>query len=145
MSDQLGPDPNEIGYDSAIVEDEGSGGSSSTTASQATTLCDLDIENNVWVEGVVDLAANKRGICMLDTMSKAQIIDVLQHNPRARDDLKKVTSNAELLELVEKVPLHSVHSPSQSMQSGNVRAGLPFYNVFRGRPPNAQFTPKKKP
>lgn len=142
-SDQLGPDPNEIGYDSAIVEDEG-GGTPATSTSQATTLCDLDIENNVWVEGVVDVAANKRGVCMLDTMSKAQIIDVLKHDPKARDDLPKVTSNAEVLELLNTIPLLGTVSYSQSLQSNQVKAGLPFYNVFRGQPPNAQTTPKKK-
>lgn len=102
-----------------------------------TTFCDLDVENNVWVEGVVDLAKGKRGICMLDTMTVDQVVYVLQRNPQARRDLPKVTSNRELRELATKVPLLSPDEPADVAQSRANRnpAGIPFYNQFGGRPP----------
>jgi len=90
-SNSNGYDPNDVGYDQCADDPK-------------STCCDLDIEDNVWVEGVVDLSANpqKRGICMLDTMSEDQIIYTLRHDPRARCDLPKVTSCSEILELLKK-------------------------------------------
>ncbi len=144
----LGPDPNEIGYDECIVDDETSGGSSNSGGTSAAgpngTCCDLDIENNVWVEGVVDVPAGKRGICMLDTMSYEQVVQVLRHDPKAREDLPKVTSNQELLTLLATVPLLGQTTLNERLQSANTRNGLPYYTVFRGQPPNAQFYPPKK-
>lgn len=104
------------------------------------TLCDLDVENNVWVEGVVDLAAGKRGICMLDQLSRPQIVDILQRNPRAREDLPRVTSNPELRQLVVETPPLPAKELSEEMQTRAARnpAGFPFYSVFRGRPPTAR-------
>ena len=101
------------------------------------TLCDLDVRNNVWVEGVVDLAHGKRGICMLDTLSQAQIVSILQHDPRAREDLPKVTSNAELRQLVVDTKLLPAVELSEELQQKQNRspAGIPFYTVFRGRAP----------
>jgi len=137
-----GPNPNNVGYD--VGGSDGTGDTSLApgggTTDALVNLCDLDIENNVWVEGVVDLSARpqKRGICMLNTMSREQIIHVLQHDPRARLDLCRVTSNAELLTLVNQVKLLRTDTRDQVLQSNNVRNGLPFYNQFRGNPPQSK-------
>jgi hypothetical protein len=104
----------------------------------------LNIENNVWVEGVVDIAANKRGICMLDTMTREQVVYVLQHDPKAREDLPKVTSNPVLLEMLDTVKILRTDTLDEHLQRASARNGLPFYNIFRGNAPNAQFYPKKK-
>lgn len=103
------------------------------------SYCDLNIENNVWVEGVVDTTATppKRGICMLDTMDQSQVVYVLRRTPQARCDLPKVTSNPELLELLSRVPLLPTGNASDLAQkqfNANPQT-LPFYNTFKGRPP----------
>lgn len=105
-----------------------------------TTLCDLDVRNNVWVEGVVDVEHGKRGICMLDTLSERQIIGILQHDPRAREDLPKVTSNPELHQLLATTRLLPRQELEEELQERSNRnpAGIPFYSVFRGRAPAAR-------
>lgn len=104
------------------------------------TCCDRDIENNVWVEGVVDLAAGKRGICMLDTLSERQIVNILEHDPRARTDLERVTSHPGLLQLLKDTRLLPTSEFADELQGRSNRnpAGLPFYTVFRGRAPTAR-------
>lgn len=143
-SNPLGPDPSEIGYDECIGDPEtGSSGSGGGSGAQNGTYCDLDIVNNVWVEGVVDPANGKRGICMLDTMSKEQVVYVLQHDPKARDDLPKVTSNQDLRNLLAMVPLLGAPSYESKVSRQSARTGLPYYNVFRGQIPVAKTPPKK--
>lgn len=121
------PDPSVTGYEQC-------------EPATPTTLCDLDITNNVWVEGVVDVAQGKRGICMLDSLSERQIVDILQHDPRAREDLPKVTTNAELLQLLAQTRLLPPKSMEEDLQERSNRnpAGIPFYTVFRGRAPAAR-------
>lgn len=104
-----------------------------------TTLCDRDRKNNVWVEGVVDENGNG-GICMLDTMTEAQVISVIECDPVARADLKRVTSDPQLLELAEKVPPLPTEEPVDTLQREVNRAAdsIPFYSIFRGQPPFAQ-------
>ena len=127
MALQGPPDPSVIGFEQCQPE-------------APTTLCDLDVRNNVWVEGVVDVDHGKRGICMLDSLSRRQIVSILQHDPRARVDLPKVTSNAELLELVANTKLLPRQDISEELQERSNRnpAGIPFYTVFRGRAPTAR-------
>lgn len=122
-----GPDPRLTGFEECEPE-------------SPATLCDLDVENNVWVEGVVDLASGKRGICMLDSLSRPQIVDILRHDPKAREDLPRVTSNPELRQLVSETQLLPAREFSDELQSRAARdpAGIPFYSVFRGRPPTAR-------
>lgn len=117
--------------------DGSTSGSGFTTA--AGTCCDGVRVNNVWVEGVVD-EEGRGGICMLDSMSLTQIIWVLQHDPRARADLKKVTSNPELLALAETVPpLPTANVNDRQMNEINRhKDSIPFYSVFRGKPPTAR-------
>jgi hypothetical protein len=92
------------------------------------TLCDGDTTNNEWVEG---------GICMLDTMCKDQVIYVLQRNPKARQDLLRVTSCEELHELVAMVPLMNGQQEDDQMQKAlNSADCLPQYTIFRGNTNN---------
>lgn len=98
--------------------------SSETDCGPLPTLCDLDTDNNHWFT---------EGVCMLDTMSKAQVVYVLQHNPRARCDLPKITTCQELLDLLNTVPLLSGKRDDDRLQSAiNTSDCLPFYTVYRG-------------
>lgn len=97
------------------------------------TNCDRDRKNNVWVEGVTDENGNG-GICMLDTMTRAQIVGVLEVNERARADLLRVTSNPELLHLasiVKRLPTQEEGDKLQTEMNNN-KGTIPFYSVFRG-------------
>ena len=109
-----------------------------TETATRTTYCDLNRVNNVWVEGADE--NGEGGICLLDTMSQAQVIDVLQRNERARADLCKVTSDPDLLQLAETVPrLPTGRAGDRFQQEVNQGAGpVAFYSVFRGRPPTAR-------
>jgi hypothetical protein len=120
-------DPSETGYETCA-------------GSEPETYCDLDVVNNVWVEGVVDLSTGKRGICMLDLLSERQVVDILEHDPRAREDLPKVTSNPQLRQLINVTRLLPNIEWSDELQAREARnpAGIPFYSVFRGRPPTAR-------
>jgi len=92
------------------------------------TLCDGDITNNEWFES---------GVCMLDTMCLDQVVYVLQRNPKARDDLKRVTTCDELLTLVDQVPLMSGQQEDDQMQKTlNSADCLPQYTIFRGNTNN---------
>jgi hypothetical protein len=91
------------------------------------------------VEGVVDAEGNG-GICMLDTMTPAQVIYVLQHDPKAREDLQRVTTDAELKAWALTVPMLPTVEEGDRLQSGintNARS-IPFYSVFAGKPPTAR-------
>jgi hypothetical protein len=90
------------------------------------SLCDGDTNNNYWVEG---------GICMLDTggLTKAAVIGVIQHNPRARLDLARVTTCLEIHQLLAEVPLLSTIQEDDAQQSEFNKADcLPYYTIFRG-------------
>jgi hypothetical protein len=93
------------------------------------SYCDLDTNGgeNHWVDG---------GICMLDTMNKAQIVYSIEHNPKARADLPKVTSHPELLELLVHVPLLSTEDEDQETMD-RLQSGSPFYDLFRGNLSNS--------
>ena len=103
-----------------------------------TTLCNGDRVNNVWVEGAVD-ENGEGGICMLDTLSEAQIIYILQRDEKAREDLRRVTTNERLLELADTVPRLSTDRTGDGLSKGlNQGTVSPFYSTFRGRPPTAR-------
>ena len=94
------------------------------------TLCDGDTTNNEWVDG-------NGSICLLDSMSLDQVVYVLQRNPKARDDLKRVTTCEELHELVDKVPPLPTKQEDDSLQSSfNTGDCLPYYTIFRGNTNN---------
>lgn len=92
------------------------------------TLCDGDTTNNCWVEG---------NVCLLDTMSKQQIVYSIEHNPKARDDLARVTTCEEILQLLKDVPLLSgVQEDDAQQRVLNQSDCLPFYTVYRGNTNN---------
>lgn len=88
------------------------------------TLADGDTLDNYWMEG---------GACLLDTMTKDQVVYVLQRNPLARQDLKRLTSCQELLALLDEVPLlPTKQEDDRDMALLNRGDCLPFYTIFRG-------------
>lgn len=107
-------------------------------ASGPSTCCDRDRVNNVWVEGADE--EGRGGVCLLDTMTEAQIIGILKVNETARADLKRVTSSAALLELAETTPRLPTQEAGDKLQTELNRNAdsIPFYSIFRGQPPFAQ-------
>jgi len=103
------------------------------------TKCDRDKTNNVWVEGH-DPEKGVPGICLLDTLEDYQVIDVLQRDERARQDLLRVTSDPHLLDLAVKIPRFPTTEEGDELQKdfGNTTSASPFYSIFRGQPPFAQ-------
>ena len=102
-----------------------------------TTKCDRDDGTpNCWVEKGDPTAV---GICMLDTMNDGQIINVLEHDDRARADLLKITSDSALLKLARTIPRLPVQEQADIEQAlynkPNEAASIPFYSLFRGQPP----------
>ncbi len=89
-----------------------------------TTLCDRDCSDNVWLEG---------SCCLLDTLTESQVVYTIQRNHQAREDLKRVTSNARLLELADTVPSLPTVEEGDRIQSEMNAGSIPFYTVFRGR------------
>ena len=107
------------------------------------TKCDRDRTNNVWVErGNNPGSENAPGICLLDTLTEAQVIDIVERDERARADLLRVTSNPRLLEIAAKTKRLTTSEEADLQQKwvnkNEAPAGNPFYAVFRGQPPFAQ-------
>jgi len=110
-----------------------------------TTKCDLYRPGmrNVWMErGDTPNDANLAGICMLDSMTDAQVIHTLELDEQAREDLLKITTDAHLLELAHTIPrLPTVEQndveQAQLNQPNNPNS-IPLYAIFRGQPPFAQ-------
>ena len=108
-------------------------------------MCDRDTKNNLWVErGPFPGDELRIGICLLDTMSPAQVIYVLEHDWKARKDLLRVTSDPYLLWLANNVTLlptqELVDMEQKFLSQGYRRESIPFYGVFAGNPPTAQPT-----
>ena len=98
---------------------------------------------NVWVlKGPSPEDQKARGICILDTMTDAQIIYCLEHDEKARADLFTVTCDPHLLKLAKTVPRLPVVEETDAEQAlvnrPNEPAQNPFYAVFRGQPPFPQ-------
>jgi len=109
------------------------------------TRCDLYVPGteNVWVErGCSPNDASAPGICLLDTMCDEQIIHVLERDDKARSDLLKVTSDQGLINLaktVPKLPTVEQSDVEQALLNQPHNSGsIPFYALFRGKPPFAQ-------
>ena len=109
------------------------------------TKCDRYVpgSKNVWVErGDSPNDVTAPGVCMLDTMTDAQVVYVLERDPQAREDLKTVTSDPHLLEMAESVPM--LPTPEQTdieqalLNQPNNSGSIPLYSIFRGQPPFAQ-------
>lgn len=95
-----------------------------TCGGPSSTLCDGDTANNCWIEG---------GRCMLDDLRKDQVVYIIERNPKARDDLARVTTCVEILELLSLVPLMSGQQEDDAQQSRfNQGDCLPQYTIFRG-------------
>ena len=114
------------------------------SCTKVCTKCNKDTKNrNVWIErGITPGSENAPGICMLDTMTEEQVIHVIQRDQRARQDLFRVTNDPRLLELARKVSRLPSAEEADMQQSWVNRndspASIPFYGIFRGRPPFAQ-------
>ncbi len=107
--------------------------------------CDLyrPGDKNVWVErGTSSADVNAPGVCMLDTMTEAQVIYVIERDEKARADLLKVTSDTRLRELAQTIArLPTVQEDDKlqtDMNRNHASASNPFYALFRGQPPFAQ-------
>lgn len=106
------------------------------TESCACTRCDLDRRNNVWIEGG-DPNTGVGGCCMLDNLTDAQIIYVLERDDKARCDLLRVTSDPHLRELantIPRLPTGEQMDEDQKLVNQN-SASIPFYSIFRGQIP----------
>lgn len=101
------------------------------------SLCDLDKNCNVWVEGY-DPKNGVPGICLLDTMEEYQVINSLHRSQRAKDDLVRVTSNEYLRNLAATTPLYPTTNEGDVLQKEVNQNSIPFYTQFRGQPPFAQ-------
>lgn len=109
--------------------------SSGTTEDTRTTYCDGDRANNVWIEGADE--DGNGGVCLLDSITDTQLVYVLQRDPKAREDLKRVTTDARLRELADAVPMLSTTEPGDKIQTqvNHNAASIPFYSVFQGKAP----------
>ncbi len=122
-------------------------------ACRRCTRCDLYVQGtpNVWVErgevsadlfqaGTPDYS--RVGICSLDTLTDAQIINIIERDEKARQDLLKVTSDPHLRKLaltVPRLPTQELVDAEQLNQNRpNEPSSIPFYAVFRGQPPFPQ-------
>ena len=114
---------------------------SSTTSSACCVPCSNGAShctgqryNNSWVIGDVNPATNTGGVCILDTLTPEEIGCVLQKNPFARADLPKITSDPEVLALLEKYPLLSSDWPAEK-EMNRIGAGPAplFYTHMGGR------------
>lgn len=116
----------------------------SCAAPVRTTKCDLyrPGDKNVWVERADQPGNTAPGICLLDTMSKEQVIYSLERDDVARADLLKVTTDPELINLAQTITrLPTQELVDMEQTTGNrpqEQAGIPFYGIFRGQPPFAQ-------
>lgn len=109
------------------------------------TKCDLYRKGmkNVWVErGCNPGDEDAPGVCLLDTTTEDQVIYVIERDPKAREDLLKVTSDPELLKLAMTTPPLPLVEDSDREQAlinrPNDPGSMPFYTQFRGQPPFAQ-------
>jgi len=92
------------------------------------SLCDGDTTNNCWFE---------EGVCLLDTMSKQQVVYTIQRNPKARQDLAKVTTCEPILQLLKDVPLLGTTQEDDAQQRRfNQVDSLPFYTLYKGNTNN---------
>lgn len=107
------------------------------------TKCNRDTKDNVWVErGDNPGSENAPGICLLDTLNEAQVIDIVSRDECARKDLLRVTDDPRLIQIAKttkRLPTTEEADLQQKWVNKNeAPAGNPFYAVFRGQPPFAQ-------
>lgn len=98
---------------------------------------------NVWVErGCSPNDVTAPGVCLLDTMTEAQIIYSLERDDVARADLLTITSDEHLHELARTIPRLALPEQTDVEQAflnqPHNSGSIPFYALFRGQPPFAQ-------
>ena len=95
------------------------------------SLCDLDCRNNIWYQPDVIGYDCK---CLLDNLTYDQITEVLQKNPNAAADLKKITSHPTLLMMANKATLVMSEIDDNRVVANRLNRGacMSFYTVFRG-------------
>ncbi len=94
------------------------------------TVCSLNTQDNIWF---VPRAPGFPGRCILDELTYADVYWVLMKNPKAAEDLKKITEDPTLLKLANEVKL--VEYPmkdSDEVQKRLNANSIPFYTVLRG-------------
>ncbi len=99
--------------------------------------CNGDRRNNCWVEGPVDPITGEGGVCLLDNLSEEDIISVLEVMPMARQDLLKVTTDADLLALANNITSLSTQEEMDVLQNQVNRhaESIPMYTQFNGQGP----------
>jgi len=107
------------------------------------TKCDLDRDNNMWLERGPNPGDDLRpGICLLDTMKPSQIVYTLEHNPMSARALLRITSDPYLRYLACQVTLLPTEELVDMEQNNLNREGTPgtypFYDTFAGQPPLPQ-------
>lgn len=115
----------------------GTDGAGVTTSTACRTKCDGNTKDNVWVErGPSPGDEDCIGICLLDTMSEAQVIHSVERDDQARADLLRVTTDPRLLEIARTTPRLLTEEWSDTTQKTVNRSSesIPFYSIFRGRP-----------
>lgn len=112
------------------------------------TKCDRYVPGtpNIWVErGGLPEDQACPGVCLLDTLSTADVINTLQRSVQAAKDMEAATSDPLLLRLartVQRLPEVQEDDKIQSNVNNNKAQGsLPYYAIFRGNPPFAQLGP----
>lgn len=103
------------------------------TTTTGSTFCDGDRRDNVWVEGADE--NGQGGVCLIDTLDKTQIVNILKKDDRARADLKRVTTNADLQNLADTVPRFETTPEGDKLQSEINADSMVMYTHFRGQPP----------
>ena len=98
--------------------------------------CDGDRVNNCWIEGG-NPATGEGGVCLLDNLTDAQVIYIIERDEKAREDLKRVTTDENLLFLANNVPrLPTSDYATEVMREQNKNSDtIPYYSVFRGQGP----------
>ena len=70
---------------------------------------------------------------MLDNLRKDQVVFIIERNPKAREDLAKVTTCEEILDLLKLIPLlHGKQEDDEQQSRFNQGDCLPQYTIFRG-------------
>ena len=95
-------------------------------AEKKQSLCDGDCSNNIWFVS---------GRCKLDNLTYDQVYFVLQRNPNAKNDLLRVTTDPNLIDLANhssliQDPIEMDLSPYRVIN--NPKNTLPFYTLFKG-------------
>lgn len=107
-------------------------------------MCDLyrPGDRNVWMERADQVGNQAPGICLLDSLSRDQVIYSIERDDVARADLLRITSNPDLRDLAETVTRLPTQELVDMEQTASNRpaepATIPFYALFRGQPPFAQ-------